>query len=134
MSHSDQALSVVQQAYRCLEAGDISGLMALMDTNLDYIEPGPPGRIPWAGHFKGLEGFAQWMASNQEHLENSRIEPEDYVSDGRRVVMFARMSATVRKTGKPLESHLAIAFTVERGRLRTVRIYQDTAALLEAIA
>lgn len=132
--NAEQALSLVQRAYRCFEAGDMSGLMALMAVDLDYFEPGPPGQIPWAGHFKGLEGFAQWMATNQEHLEDSRIEADDFMADGNRVVMFGRVFATVKKTGKPFESHVAMAFTVEDGRLRTVRIYQDTASLLNAIS
>lgn len=134
MGGTEQALSLVQRAYRCLEVGDISGLMALMDIELDYFEPGPPSQIPWAGHFKGLEGFAQWMAVSQEHLEGTRIKPEDYVADGNRVVVFGQLSATVKKTGRPLESQLAMAFTVEDGRLRTVRVYQDTASLLAAIS
>ena len=134
MSQSDQPLSIVQRAYRCFEAGDMSGLMALIDAELDYIEAGQPAQIPWAGHFKGLEGFAQWLTTNQEHLDDSRILPEDFVTEGNRVVMFGRISAKVRRTGRPFDSHLAIAFTVADGRLRTIRVYQDTAALRDAMA
>lgn len=133
MTGTEQALSLVQRAYRCYAAGDMSGLMALVATDVDYFEPGPPGVIPWAGHFRGLDGFAQWLAANQEHLVGNRIEPETYMADGNRVVMLGRVSATVRKTGKPFESDVAMAFTVVDGRLHTIRVYHDTLPLLSAI-
>ncbi len=67
-----------------------------------------------------------------EIYEDFRIEPEEYLDAGEKVVVVARNRATGKGSGVELDQRFAFVWTVRGGKLARLRVYEDRSEALEA--
>jgi hypothetical protein len=123
-------LATVKQLYAAFGTGDVSGLLAMLDANIDWTVP---GSAPWAGEGRGHEhvrGFLQKFGSNAS-LE--KFEPRSFVADGDTVVVLGYEEGTFRPTGRGWKAHFTHVFRVSGGKITAHREYIDTQAIGEAL-
>ena len=128
MSEQDNR-ALVQRGYEAFGRGDIEGLLALFDENVEWITPGPSD-LPTAGRRRGRQQVAEFFQTVNSLFEIQRFEPEAFVSEGDRVVVFGSETSRVNATGKVLEMRWAHAFTVRNGKVATFEEYQDLSAVV----
>jgi ketosteroid isomerase-like protein len=67
-----------------------------------------------------------------EVLEDFRVEPEEYIDAGDKVVVIARNRGTGKGSGVELDQQFAYVWTVQLGRLADLQVYEDRREALEA--
>ena len=71
------------------------------------------------------ELFAVW--------ENYRIEAEEYIDAGDRVVVVGRARGTARGSGMELDHSVVFLWTARNGKLASVESFRDRGAALDAM-
>jgi ketosteroid isomerase-like protein len=61
-----------------------------------------------------------------------RIEPEEYLDAGDKVVVLGRSRGTARGSGMELDQRFAFVWTVRDGKLARIEVYADRRDALEA--
>ena len=96
-----------------------------------WINEGPES-IPYAGTFKGRQEVPRFFQALASTVDNGRLDPEEWIADGDKVVTTGRFTATVKATGKPIDVAIAHVFTVRDGKIARWVGYGDTARVAEA--
>lgn len=65
--------------------------------------------------------------------ENYRIEAEEYIDAGDRIVVVGRASGTARGSGLELDQSLFFLWTARNGKLASVELFRDRGDALEAV-
>ncbi len=128
-----EALSVVLQALRERNNGDVEGFVATLDERIVYHDvPFPPAKGP-------REAGARAEAWHRA-VPDLRIGVERFVIQGNVVVSMGRIRGTLRGgllgkpgTGKSFDLPFAQMALVRRGRIAYVRDHWDFATLMRQV-
>jgi uncharacterized protein len=132
MSITDKSVAVAERLYALFGAGDIPGVIALFAEDALWIEPGPPDKLAWAGTFRGPTGIGEFFARVAATLDILEFTTHETVAQGEHVVVFGREVSRVKATGKSFTSDFVHHYTVKDGKIRSLRFYHDTAAMVTA--
>jgi ketosteroid isomerase-like protein len=87
----------------------------------------------WEPCYRGREGYARLMASWWDTDTAAHVEPVELLDFGTHVVLLSELStSTSRLAGVPLTRTYASVWTLQDGKIRTVREYTSHDAALEA--
>jgi uncharacterized protein len=123
------SLDIVRRGYEAFGRGDIDGLLALLDENIQWTTPGPP-ELPIAGRRTGKQAVAAFFQDLAGLLDVQTFEPKEFIAQGDRVVVLGRDTARVKATGKVIESAWVHAFSVRDGKIARLDEYNDVSALV----
>jgi len=122
-------LETTKRGYDLFKQGDIATLIKdLIDDSCTWIAPGPEDKLPWAGHFKGKQGIADFFTRVGQNLEFSEFAPSEFIEQGDAVVTIGRAIARSKKTGKTIKDDWVHIFKYRQGRIVSFQEYSDTAA------
>ena len=110
---------------------DIPAVLAVMDDNITWIEPGAPG-VPFGGTYKGHAGVLEMFKKEGEMVKVTSFTPETFFANGDMVVVLGADSASVISTGKSYTTEWTMAFTLSNGKITEVQTYMDTNAIAQA--
>jgi ketosteroid isomerase-like protein len=108
------------------------------DQAAQLIDPDAKGHGTVGGLSEGevLRGVAQFRQSfeqeDAEAWEERRLEPEEFIDAGHRVVVLVREFRRGKGSGIELEAETAVVFDVRGGRVVRMQGYMDQAKALEA--
>ena len=126
MSEQDN-LDVIRRGYDAFGHGDIETLLGLFDEQIEWVTPGPP-ELATSGRRRGRKEVGEFFAAVSEAFDIQRFEPREFIAQGDRVIVLGDETATVRATGKALDSSWVHSFTLKDGRVVAFQEYFDTAA------
>lgn len=107
---------IVETLYRCGKAGDLPGVLALLDENIVVIEP---PFLCYAGRYEGRDNFFKLFALIQEkYFDDDKMEIDCITSDGPHAVVIMHAPG---KSGEQVT--LAEKLLVRDGKVVEVRIY-----------
>ena len=93
----------------------------------------------WQQHAEALEPgtrrggqVGNSLRSIFEIYEDFRVQAQEFIDAGEKVVVAARISGTARRTGIPLEGTWAFVWTLRDGRLVRNQVFGTRAEALEA--
>ncbi len=126
------AVAVVRRFYDSLAHGDGAGVLALMGDEIEWTEA---ERFPhyggtWRSPAAVIEGLL--VPLTRDWTAFSAL-PNEYVSEGNRVVALGTYTGTYRRTGKSFTAPFAHLWTVSDGKIIGFVQYTDTAKVLEAL-
>jgi ketosteroid isomerase-like protein len=110
---SEAYVDQLRRGYEALNRGDVSVVLELLDPDIEWHEPSPS---PDAGSHRGREGFERFIRGWIESFDGFRIEPEQVVERGDRLIAVVRQSGRGRASGVEVEARLAHVWAVEDGR------------------
>ena len=122
-------VDVVRKGYEAFGRGDINGLLAQLDPDVEWRTPGPPD-LPTAGQRRGHDAVQEFFQTLSGLLETLRFEPKQFVAQGDMVIVIGDDTSRVRASGTTLEVRFAHVFTVRDGKVVAFEEYIDTAALV----
>jgi ketosteroid isomerase-like protein len=124
---------VVQAVLEAFGRGDIPALLGMCTENVDVVFFGNAAIIPWAGQWKGKNGVAEYFRAIGQALDVLKWAPQHNTASGNRVAAFGIMDVRVKATGETIvDSHWALDFTVENGKVIGWQSYLDTAGIEKA--
>ena len=120
--------AVAKKGYALFMAGNIEGLLELIDDSCEWVIPGPPDKLPWAGSYRGPAGVGQFFGKLAEAIDFTAFEPREFIAQGDRVIVLGSSTATNKATGKSASQDWAHAITIIDGKFHAMQAYDDTAA------
>jgi uncharacterized protein len=123
-------VDVLKGAYEAFRAGEIDGVMAALDAEVDWHVPTV---APHGGDFHGHDGAGRFFAGIGEQWDGLAVEVQDVVAGGDRVVVIGRASGRLRSSGEDLGYGFVHAWTMRDGRAVRFDEYLDPAELLAAV-
>ncbi|WP_435076779.1 nuclear transport factor 2 family protein [Halococcus sp. AFM35] len=124
-------LEIVKEAYDAFARGAIDDVMAIMDTDIEWVEA---EGAPYGGVYHGPEQVLENVfAMLAEEWDEYVVEPERFVEDGDTVVALGTEYGTYAETGKRFEAPFAHAVDLEDGTMVRFQQYVDTAVLNEPL-
>jgi ketosteroid isomerase-like protein len=88
--------------------------------------------IPDADVYRGHEGFVRWVSQWADAWEDFRMEPEEFIDAGDKVVLVMRLFATGKGSGVPVERQDGIVYTMGDGRMVRIDYFNNRADALAA--
>jgi uncharacterized protein len=126
------ALSVVHRFYALLAKGDLPGALGLLDPAIERTEA---ERTPYfSGLMRGVDAVVAGLFEPLgRDFDNFSTVPDEFITDGERVVSIGRYSGIMKSTGRTMSAPFVHVWTVADGRLRRFVQYTDSAAWNEAL-
>jgi uncharacterized protein len=121
---SEQNVAAVRGLYEAFARGDVP---AVLDGFTDDIDWYTPDSLPFGGSFQGRDAVAGFFQSLPKYYEELRVEPDEYVATGDRVVAIGHHRGRTT-SGNSFEIPFAMVWTVTDGKASTFREHTDTAA------
>jgi len=126
---------LVQAALDAFGRGDIAALLELCSDGVNVTFFGDSSVIPYAGRWEGKNRVAEYFRIIGETIDVLGWNRQYTVGDANHVAAFYTGSLRVKASGKMInDTHLALDFTAENGKVTGWQVYSDTAALEKALA
>jgi ketosteroid isomerase-like protein len=125
-------IETVQELYAAFGRGDIPALIAGLDADITWVNPGPPGS-PYFGTHKGHAGIGKLFGFLGEHMDIQLVQPTAFMTDGRQVVVLLRMEMVARPTGQRVAQECAHVWTFKDGRPIHFHDFQNNSAVAAAL-
>lgn len=124
-------VSLLRGAYEAFGRGDIPAVLGVMHPDVTWNEA---ENVTYddGGPFIGTEQVLQklFMRLGSE-WDGFRVDVEEILDCGQRVVALARYRAVYKATGKQLDAQVAHVWTVEDGKVTRFDQYTDTLQFAE---
>jgi ketosteroid isomerase-like protein len=127
---SQENVEIVRLGYQALNKGGVEAVLPFLDPDFEMQISPEVGPEPQTVY--GHDGVRQWFAAALDVLESIRMEPDELVDAGDRVVAPVRIIATGRGSGIESEQRVTQVWTVRDGRAVRMNAYIDRKAALEA--
>lgn len=124
-------MELVRDAYEAFTRGDMEPLVALLDEDVEWIEPdGAPGV---GGAYHGRDAvLTEMFARLPDIWDDFRVAPETFLDGGDHVVVMGELSARDPVTGAPARAPFAHVWRLHDGQAVWWRCFEDTALLHDA--
>ena len=106
-------VEALRRGYEALNRGDLSVVLELLDPEIEWHEPEPS---PDAGTHTGRDSFERFFHSWIDSFDGFRVEPEQVVESGDRLIAVVHQSGRGRASGIQVDARLAHVWTVQDGR------------------
>jgi ketosteroid isomerase-like protein len=130
---SQQNVDLVKSAYESFGNGDIPGLVATFDPNIEWISPA--GQYRLGGVHKGPDAIVQnFFMVLGELWETLDVTPGEFIEAGDRVIVLGNVRGKGRVSGTIVESPYVHVFEVKNGKVTRFEEFEDTATINQAVA
>ena len=110
---SEANVEALERGYEALNRGDLSLVLELLVAEIEWHEPAPS---PDAGSHTGRESFERFFRGWLESFDGFRVEPEQVVARGDKLIAIVHQSGRGRTSGVEVDARLAHVWTVVDGR------------------
>jgi hypothetical protein len=123
---TEQSRAIVAALYEAAKAGDVEGVLAVMD---DEVVVHEPEFLPYGGTYQGKQGFLDLFTKIVKVYDMTAVQYDYLVADGDKVIGILRMPDL--NTGQDVL--LAEQSIVRDGKVVDMRIFfHDTQSLINA--
>jgi ketosteroid isomerase-like protein len=126
----EQNQQVVRGLFEAFGRGDVPSMLAALSEDVDWRIDGPAS-VPYFGRHAGHEGVVDFLTKLGSNVEMERFEPRDFIAKGDRVVVLGGERGRVKTTGRAFDNEWAMVFTLEGGKIKSFRSYEDSGAVAE---
>lgn len=127
-----QNLATVEEMYTALSRKDLPALLDTLAEGVDWLMPGPPNILPYAGPRRGRQQVAVFFAALCEAEEIELFKAKDFIEGENKVIVLGDYRARVKPTGRTLSLQWVHVLTLSSGRIDRLRGFFDTAAAVAA--
>jgi ketosteroid isomerase-like protein len=106
-------VEALQRGYQALNRGDLSGVLELLDPEIEWHEPEPS---PDAGTHTGRDSFERFFRSWIDSFDGFTVEPEQVLERDDKLIAVVHQSGRGRASGVQVDARLAHVWTVKNGR------------------
>jgi ketosteroid isomerase-like protein len=122
---------VIQNLYAAAARGDGETMVAALAPDVAWTEM---AGFPYAGTYHGPDEVVQnVLARIEEEWEDFRINADELLEAGDRVVMVGSYDATYRATGKRMQARVVHVWRVQDGKIAEFEQFTDTLKVAEAL-
>jgi ketosteroid isomerase-like protein len=131
-------VELVHQGYaalnEALETADFQPFIAFIEQRCDpKIVLKPAGVFPESAETRGREGMMRLLTAQAEAFERLRIEPQEVIEAGDRIVVSVSFGGRARHTGLEVDVSVAHVWTLHNHKALRLDMYSSKAEALEAV-
>jgi len=126
-----QTENPIVRFFAAMKSGDINAALAVVD-NAAVFEAQGPATVPIYGRFVAHEGVKRFIAILAELFDTQVFEVRKAVEAEGFAFAYGYMQHRARKTGRIFKSEWALVCEIKDGKILTYKMFEDTAALIEA--
>lgn len=127
-------LELAKQAYRYFAEGNIETLLTLFDSKIEWHECVGFPYISGDGIFVGPKAVAENVfAKIPEYFEDFKIEIEELIATGDRVIKVGWYKGKWKETGKEFKANSVHVMTFKGGKLTHFFQAADTAEIINPV-
>ncbi len=126
-----QNTTLIQRLYDAFRQGDMKTILGTLTDDVEWTMEGP-AIIPYAGKRKGIAQTTQFFEALGATQTDQKLTVDTFVAQGDQVATFGRYSATVKATGKKIDSPVAHCFTIRGGKVSRFVDVVDAGAMADA--
>lgn len=104
-------VQTAMNGYAKFGAGDIPGLIALLDPSIVWIHAGDKAIVPFAGTFTGQSEVGKFFEAVGASIQVTVFNPTNFQEKGNMVWNDTHIEGTVLATGKPYSSDVVMKWT-----------------------
>jgi ketosteroid isomerase-like protein len=123
--------TIVEDFFTALGSGNEDAALGLVTADATFEAQGPP-TIPIYGRFEGHDGVRDFVATLREMFDTERFDVRQSTQSDGLAFAYGYMQHRVRNTGRVFRSEWALYCELREGRIRTYKMFEDTAALAAA--
>jgi ketosteroid isomerase-like protein len=124
-------IEIVRRGYEAMNESGIEAALELFDPDveLDFS----PEVSPEPQTLRGHDAIRRWFEALAEVMEEVRIEPDEFINAGDRVVVPVRLIGTGRGSGIEAVQRVTQVWTIRDGRAVRMDAYAEKASALAAV-
>jgi ketosteroid isomerase-like protein len=122
----------VRGLYKAYLSHDIATVIDACSEDSEWFAMGPPGKLPYAGSFRGHREIEKYIAILDDVEESNHLVAQEFIARGDKVIVLGEYIARVNSTGVQFKTDFAHIFTVRDGKVAAFRYLYDTAAAMIA--
>ncbi len=130
---TEQNIKIAQEGYAAFGRGDIPGILAVLDKEIEWVTPELPG-LTGSGTKHGHQGVLEFFQSVSETWEFEAFEPREFIGSGDSLAVRGYYRAKSRKTGVRAESDWVMVWHFRDGKCLRFQEYTDTRVLAGALS
>jgi hypothetical protein len=133
MAQSDnENVKIVQTAFEHFKNGNLDGILATLQDDVEWETPFPRGIVPFGGKRKGKAQVKEFFEALEQTSETLRFEPREYFGSGDVVVALGYYEGKARSTGRTASTEFAMTFRLRNGKVYAFREYADSYVVAQA--
>ena len=125
---------LIQAIYGAFLRGDVPAILDKLSDNIEWVGGPPNEAIPTSGTYKGKSSVQQFFQKVADNFDIKVFDPNEYVSQYDKVIAFVHVEFLAKKTGRPVNQDVVMAWTVQDGKVTKFREYEDTGGVMTALA
>jgi ketosteroid isomerase-like protein len=129
---AEQNIEAAKAGYAAFGRGDMQGVLASLDENVEWITPEMPG-MPASGTRHGHAAVLDFFRVVNECWEFEAFEPREFIASGDLLAVQGWYRARGRKTNIVAESPWVMVWRFRDGKCTHFQEYTDTAVLTKAL-
>lgn len=127
-------IDLAKTGYKKFSEGDIEGVLAMFDPNMEWHECKGFPYVKENGIFNGPKAVAEGVFNPiPEHYDEFNIEIEELLESGDRVIMTGYYTGTWKATGKKFKANAVHVWTVKNEKLSRFFQAVDTATIVNPV-
>jgi ketosteroid isomerase-like protein len=123
--------NTIDKFFTALGSGNDEAALELVTPDATFEAQGPPG-VPIYGRFEGRDGVRRFIATLRELFDTERFDVRQSTQSDGLAFAYGYMQHRLRNSGRVFRSEWALYCEVRGGRIRTYKMFEDTAALAAA--
>jgi ketosteroid isomerase-like protein len=127
----EKNLQVVQDMLAAQKRRDTA---CVLDALTEDVEWRGSSDVTGSRSLRGREEVGGLFTKIFEDVEILDSKIEDYIAQGDKVVILGQETFRLKATGRTLENHYAIVYTVRDGKIARCQAYDDTAVVAAAFS
>jgi ketosteroid isomerase-like protein len=121
-AQTEQEITALRAAYAAFNRGDIDAVTAMMDPQIEWIEP---AEFRGGGTYHGRDGAKQYLAKSRAGVAEIISQPERFITAGDRLVVFVYARVLPKDSKEWRERRLADVYTFRDGKAVAMRAFAD---------
>ena len=125
------SMTIIERFFNLLFTQGIDAALGLVTSDTVFEAQGPLS-VPIYGRFEGHKGVRQFVKILQDLFDTEKFEIYRAIEQAETAFAFGYMQHRVIKTNRVFRSEFAVYCHVKEGKIAAYKMFEDTAALVEA--
>lgn len=121
MSKSTNEIAALRELYDALNRNDTAAMVRVFDPQIEWDESAHAA----GERYRGLDEVRAHFAQARDQWAEGRCEPERFIVEGDRIVVFVDVRARLKHETQWREGQVADVYTFRDGRVVHVRLFPD---------
>jgi ketosteroid isomerase-like protein len=129
---SQSNVDLVRKGLEDLRQRGVEGVIDLIHP--EFEAEAPPDLAVEPDVYRGRDGVRRWFSSFSDAVDDVRLEPDEFLEVGDKVVVPLRIVVKGHESGIEAAQALTMVWTIRDGMVIRMDAYPDKSSALEALA